>query len=272
MGLGRIVYTHASVKIGTDDVKTAQNATITFNIPRENVNAFGVSGTVDRPQLDAADATFEFSFIPEDSTATPGITGSNFDGYVNATLKNDPSGDLKDLVAEGVGSVDSALMNSLSCEATVGAMANATMSWTGTPDTTVAPALTTSPDATTMALVTSKDVTVDAGLGIACAQSLSTAWDVPVETVVCLGKDPATAANVHPFGNPPGTASITIEGLDDGLNVGASAADYTITIGIYSFKLDGGRVDSQTNSLAVGDVFGTFNYVIAGTGDGYTIS
>tara|TARA_Y100000310_G_scaffold336772_1_gene422236 strand:+ start:450 stop:1223 length:774 start_codon:yes stop_codon:yes gene_type:complete len=256
--------------VGSQKAETAQNATITFNVPRENVNAFGFSGQLDRPQLDAADATFEFSMIPQDSTETPTLTAAIFQGWMTETKANAPTR-ITSCVAGGVGQIDNALINSISAEASIGAMATMSAGFTGTPNASV-PQSVASTNASTMQLVTSKDVTLDSDLGLACAQSASMAWDLPVETILCLGKDPATAANVHTFGNPPGTASITIEGLDSGLAYTAVAANYAVKIGAYTWTLTNGRVDSQTNSLAVGDVFGTFNYVIAGTADGYSVA
>ena len=276
MAITRIVYTHSGVRIidaasVTYEVETAQNATVTFNIPRENVNVFGKSGTVDRPQLDAADATLEFSMIPQDVGETPGLTAVILDGFIDDTLENAPTR-ITSVAAAGVGQINNALMNSLSCEAAVGTMANMTLSFTGTPVVAV-PSAATAAAATAMNLVTPKDITVaEADYDIACAQSAAAAWDVPVETVLCLGGDPEDAADVHTFGNPPGTASFTIEGLDSGLAYTASPTDYDLGIGLYTWTLKLGRVDSQTNSLAVGDVFGTFNYVIGGTGDGYSVA
>ena len=275
MALSRIVYTHSGLEIVsggvTHDVETAQNATVTFNIPRENVNVFGKSGTVDRPQLDAADATLEFSMIPQDAGESPALTAVILDGFIDDTLANAPTR-ITSVAAGGVGQINNALMNSLSCEAAVGTMANMTLSFTGTPVVAI-PAIPGTGAATAMNLVTPKDITVaEADYSIACAQSAAAAWDVPVETVLCLGGDPEVAADVHTFGNPPGTASFTIEGLDSGLAYTATPVDYNLTVGIYTWTLKLGRVDSQTNSLAVGDVFGTFNYVIGGTGDGYAVA
>ena len=81
MALTRVVYTDtiltfSSTLLGVGGqnpihLSTVQNATFTVNIPRENVNAMGFGGTVDRPQLTAADATCEFSYIPELDILTP---------------------------------------------------------------------------------------------------------------------------------------------------------------------------------------------------------
>tara|TARA_Y100000310_G_scaffold337662_2_gene425317 strand:- start:677 stop:1489 length:813 start_codon:yes stop_codon:yes gene_type:complete len=270
MALTRIVYTHSGVDVDGATVETAQNATVTFNIPRENVNVFGKSGTVDRPQLDAADATLEFSMIPQDAGEAPGLTATIIDGYIDDSLALAPAR-LGTVSAAGVGEIKNALMSSVSCEASVGAMANMTLSFTGAPVEAV-PGSAAGGAATAINLVSPKDVTLAGTFGTDCAQSAASAWDLPIESVLCLGNDPADPADVNTFGNPPGTASFTIEGLDSGLVYTAGSASYTVTIGVYAWTLLNGRVDSQTNSLAVGDVFGTFNYVIGGTADGFSVA
>lgn len=280
MSVDRVVYTQSGIKItsatsatGGIDLETVQNATFTVNIPRENVNTLGAEGTVFRPQLDAPDASVEFNIVPAVS-GSPAWTAKVADDFIKTALAGDPSGDQAEVEAKGIGKVESALMNSLSCEATVGAMANMTISFTGSPSTAAPPATLAAPGSpTTLTLVESKDVTVaDGTFASKCAQSASVAWDLPVVNILCLGGDPEDPSVVYPFGNPPGTSSITIEGLDDALRWNAGSTDYKLSIGIFEFELKGGFVDSQTNSVAVGDVFATFNYVIGGTADSFTIN
>lgn len=280
MSVDRVVYTQSGIKItsatsatGGIDLETVQNATFTVNIPRENVNTLGAEGTVFRPQLDAPDASVEFNIVPAVS-GSPAWTAKVADDFIKTALAGDPSGDQAEVEAKGIGKVESALMNSLSCEATVGAMANMTISFTGSPSTAAPPATLAAPGSpTTLTLVESKDVTVaDGTFASKCAQSASVAWDLPVVNILCLGGDPEDPSVVYPFGNPPGTSSITIEGLDDALRWNAGSTDYKLSIGIFEFELKGGFVDSQTNSVAVGDVFATFNYVIGGTADSFKIS
>ena len=280
MSVDRVVYTSSGIKItsaksatGGIDLQTVQNATFTVNIPRENVNTLGAEGTVFRPQLDAPDASIEFNIVPATS-GSPKWSATVADDFIDTALSGDPSGDQATVEALGIGKVESALMNSLSCEATVGAMANMTISFTGSPSTAAPPNTLAAPASpTSLTLVQSKDVTVsDATFKSACAQSASVAWDLPVVNVLCLGGDPADPSKVYPFGNPPGTASMTIEGLDDALRWNAAKDDYKLSIGAFEFELAGGFVDSQTNSVAVGDVFATFNYVIGGTADSFEIS
>ena len=280
MSVDRVVYTQSGIKItsaktatGGIDLQTVQNATFTVNIPRENVNTLGAEGTVFRPQLDAPDASIEFNIVPAVS-GSPKWSATVADDFIDTALAGDPSGDQATVEALGIGKVESALMNSLSCEATVGAMANMTISFTGSPSTAAPPVTLAAPASpTTLTLVESKDVTVDDGtFKSACAQSASVAWDLPVVNVLCLGGDPRDPSKVYPFGNPPGTASITVEGLDDALRWNAGSTDYKLSIGAFEFELAGGFVDSQTNSVAVGDVFATFNYVIGGTADSFTIN
>ena len=103
-----------------------------------------------------------------------------------------------------------------------------------------------------------------------CAQSAAVAWDLPVEVVLCLNDNPETDGVA--FGNPPGTASITVESLEDEIAAGAGALNYTLNIGDFEYELAKARIDSKTNSMAVGDLFATFNYVLGGTADGMTVA
>tara|TARA_R110002020_G_scaffold215897_3_gene423200 strand:- start:64 stop:930 length:867 start_codon:yes stop_codon:yes gene_type:complete len=285
MAISRVVYTdsgvqvtHSTVNSGSAiDILTAQNATFTVNVPRENVNGIGFSGPLDRPQLDAAEGTIEWTMVPQTSASASATdwTGANVDAHIDNTKGSAPTGG--NVKAEGIGEIENAIMGSLSCESTVGALASMTCSFTGIPLTAIPSAAgTTQASAFALTLVESQHITesqlTGSGAGEfsqACAQSLSVAWDMPVVNVVCLGLDPTVSANVTPFSNPPGTASITVEGLSSSLAYNTGASNYTATIGDFAFTLDAGRIDSQTNSVAVGEVFSTFNYVIGGTADGF---
>ena len=297
MAISRVVYTKSGLTLTPSnalvnggspfDVQTAQNATYTVNVPRENVNSIGYEGPVDRPQLDAADASIEFTFIPHDATGSGSITftGARVGEMIQHETKSQaPSG--TQVTADGIGQVDKALMGSLTADASVGALATMTASFTGAPNTSTGTANATATasgltvnlvepkDLSAVALASTSTDTSGAGFDQPCAQSVAVAWDLPIVNVLCLGSDPTNSANYNPFGNPPGTSSITIEGLSEALNYTSNSVanvNYVINIGEFDFTLINGKIDSQTNSVAVGEVFSTFNYVIGGTGDGFTV-
>ena len=102
-----------------------------------------------------------------------------------------------------------------------------------------------------------------------CAQSASFSWDMPVEVILCLGQDPTSDG--MSLGNPPGTSSITVEALSAQLSHRRDSASYSLLFGLYHLALLQGNIDSRTHNLAVGDLYGTYNYVIGGTGDGFEI-
>lgn len=294
-------------------VNTAQNATFNLNIPRADINVFGVTGVIDRPQLEAETATFEFGMIP--NLATPAAV------YNKTLIADDLDALIADAIAETpvyvaagamkVGAVKKALMNSLTGEATVGALANFTLSFTGATHTAADPAYaaagtaqydddtvyTNVPVAATnltakASVVTPQEVVLTQGgsgndgsngalvdeampdgdgdnITESCAQSASFSWDVPVETILCLGSDPTSDGIA--LGNPPGSSSFTVEALSAQL-VGKAKQDYKLSLGAYNFAMSGGEIDSRTHSLAVGDLYGSFNYVIGGTGDGFVVT
>lgn len=284
MAITRLVYTNSGITVfdtagGADKViKTAQNATFTVNVPRENVNALGFTGTVDRPQLDAAEGTVEWTMVPQQDSESHDWDAATVQLHIANTTTSAPTGGT--VTAKGVGSVENALLGSLSCEATVGALATMTCSYTGIPLTAIPPSATAEAGSTfSIALTESQNIdtaslssTGSGGFHMDCAQSLAFAWDMPIQNVVCLGNDPTVSANVTPFSNPPGTASITVEGLQEGMPYTEVAQNYTATIGEFGFTMENGRVDSQTNSVAVGEVFSTFNYVINATADGCSMA
>jgi hypothetical protein len=298
---------------GTDAIlNTAQNATFSLNIPRADVNVFGVEGVLDRPQLEAETATFEFGFIPELNNSparAASLTAIDMNSLISDTIAELPT--YAAAGAAKVGRVKDALMNSCTGEAAVGALANFTVSFTGANDDAADPADRTGiaaymdlanglalnvpvkigAIATKATVVTPQQVSL--GVAVAapatsglldetfpdgdgdnliesCAQSASFAWDVPVELILCLGSNPATDG--HALGNPPGSASFTVEALKEQLVTHTAAQTYVLTIGDYTFTLAQGNIDSRTHNLAVGDLFGSYNYVIGGTGDGYTVA
>jgi hypothetical protein len=282
----RVIYTEGKIEItgvGACVVQTAQNATFTLTVPRENVNAMGFEGTVDRPQLDADDATIEFAFIPQ-TAVSGGITADMNAVALEAlradTVKGTPS--RSEVIASGVGKLGvqhdgnaSALLNSIAVDGSVGAMPTTTLGFTGVAAALPAKAATQQASSLTIALVEPQGINLiiaDSKLlpNGSCAQSGAVAWDLPVEVVLCLNDNPATDGVA--FGNPPGTASFTVESLSDEIP-GAQAADnYTLEIGDFTYVLNKARIDSKTNSMAVGDLFATFNYVLGGTADGMAIS
>ena len=277
-------------------IQTAQNATFTITVPRENVNAMGFSGTVDRPQLDANDATLEFAFIPQ-TNASGGLgtdmTGGRMNSLIEDSIKGTPT--RSKVHAAGIGSLDvdgagaaSALMNSIAVDGAVGAMPTTTLGFTGVAAASIPAAEGFGAngvpgDAATLnvTLVEPQNISLSAGAQPAapdgnllpnssCAQSGAVAWDLPVEVILCLSDNPETDGVA--FGNPPGTASITVEALADEIDASQDARNYEIVIGDFAYTLNKARIDSKTNSMAVGDLFATFNYVLGGTADGMDVA
>ncbi|MAF26150.1 hypothetical protein CL634_11360 [bacterium] len=271
---------------------TVQNATFTLTIPRADVNAFGVKGVVARPQLEAQSATIEFSWIPR-KDANPEATDDletlvdapaailsekDLDALIQDTLQNEPK--YVGVQVQNVGQIMNSLMTSLSGDATVGALPTFTASFLGAqPDLTGSGneefpkdgygASEENPhvgNATTIAVTEPQDITAEgeASNDNGCVQSGAFTWDMPVELVLCLGKSPASEGEA--LSSPPGTASITIEGLQEVL--AASAVIKKLKIGAYRFDLGANaEVDSRTHNMAVGELFGTYNYVVGSTAD-----
>jgi hypothetical protein len=104
---------------------------------------------------------------------------------------------------------------------------------------------------------------LEAGTGgntSAFAQSATFNWEMPIEKINKLG---AGVNDATSYGTPPGTASISVEGTD---NPGAIRG---VTFGEWYFLMDDDAKESNvTNSMAVGDIGGTFNTTTESTADG----
>ena len=114
------------------DVPLVQSANFSLNIPRADVNAFGFDGVLDRPQLEAETATMELAWVAEvvtSATIADSILPAELNDMVLDSKAQQP--DYVQIFADGVGGITNSLMNSLTGEATVGALSTMTGGWTG---------------------------------------------------------------------------------------------------------------------------------------------
>tara|TARA_Y100001938_G_C8101576_1_gene442215 strand:- start:13121 stop:14056 length:936 start_codon:yes stop_codon:yes gene_type:complete len=273
---------------------TVQNATYTLTIPRADVNAFGVKGVVARPKLEAESANIEFSFIPrtgsgtdasadqlEDGTQTPtdhantaALSEKDMNAMLHDTLANSP--DYVGVVVQEVGAIAHSLMTSFSADASVGAMPTFSLSFIGAQAVSgdfgfgaQAGSSETADGggaASTLSVVEPNDIFATTPTGHGCVQSLAWAWDIPVELVLCLGGNPATDGEA--LSSPPGTASMTLEGLQEVSDANKLTSS---NIGAYQFEIGNGEIDSRTSNMAVGELFATYNYVVGSTADSCNI-
>lgn len=96
----------------------------------------------------------------------------------------------------------------------------------------------------------------NAGNFAGCVQSAAFSWEVPIERIQCLGENVSSSTN---FSNPPGTSSLTLEGIDIPYPVSG------ITLGDMRIMLRNAKVVSREHNLAVGDVAATFNLSLEAT-------
>ena len=96
----------------------------------------------------------------------------------------------------------------------------------------------------------------NAGNFAGCVQSATFSWEVPIERIQCLGENVSSSTN---FSNPPGTSSLTLEGIDIPYPVSG------ITLGDMRIMLRNAKVVSREHNLAVGDVAATFNLSLEAT-------
>jgi hypothetical protein len=289
--INRTIYTQSQVKLlsGTDAgpwavISGVQSASVSYNSPNQTVNAFGSRGIIDNVQLEPETASTTFNFI------LPSITGNG--SHISPSMINElMQNSLLDTPAPfhvsvaGVGQVISGYLSSITVNAAVGDLATCEMTFEGVPSGGI-----TSNDAdgelpdkiNSVAAVSYPVLTPDRISGIgpavaggdgnpatndiggfgASAQNASFSWEVPVERVMSLGTLPSESTA---FTNPPGTSSMTVQGMDMPLGItGLVVGGYKFGIGIK------GKVSSREHNLAVGDVGATFNVTVNATADSCT--
>jgi len=292
MAITRTIYTQGTLIIDSGATTNwavlsgVQNVSYSLNTPRENVSQFSAKGLVDKVQVAPTEGTITCSFIIPDSTTALGdhITAAELNGLMqNAQLTDNPLPNMI-ITAGGLGKISGAVLSSINVNAAVGDLPTMELTFEGVPLTN--PVDTDAeaggskkspiPVATTFNVVTptfvsgfAGDVKVDLTAGDSSDDSIQTftfGWDMPVERIQRLGE---SVNATQPFGNPPGTATMSLEGT----NIPNIANLSGIAVGPYTFAI-GGRVDiiSREHSMAVGDVSASFTVNYEGTADAVVCS
>ena len=262
--------------------------------PKENITSFGTSA-FERISNEAESAEIELECYP-----SQGI-GTAIKALANAALAEQPT---YVNVASNAGSVNFALLSSFEFEASMGDVPTMSMTFMGnagaatssiTPSATLAALANVGTTAVISVGLRGSGGTANATTAMFNAvfpQSASFSWDAGVESVGRLG-NPISKATY--FGNPPGEASIDCEGLATpgavqwvylfSTNVGTAAETYSgtvntggdITVGSQPLTIgaqfinNAGDTSSESVSIAVGELFGTFSTTTEGTAQGVTI-
>lgn len=289
MPITRTIYTQGTLIIDSGATTNwavlsgVQNASYSLNTPRENVSQFSAKGLIDKVQVAPTEGTITCSFIIPDSATTLGdhISAAELNGLMqNAQLTD---GTLPNMIvtAGGLGKISGAVLSSINVNAAVGDLPTMELTFEGVPltdpvDTDTEAAGTKKspiPVATAFNVVTPTFVSGFAGgvkVNLATAgadttedstQTFTFAWDMPVERIQRLGE---SVNATQPFGNPPGTATMSLEGT----NIPNITNLSGIAVGPYTFAI-GGRVDivSREHSMAVGDISASFTVNYEGTAD-----
>jgi len=260
MAITRTIYTQSEALVTlsstTTTFSTVQNATYTTNLPKQDVTVFGQLGSVQRVQVEPESASIEFSFVPRDAG-----NGGSLGAEVNAMMQDAmlPAPTRAAVNVPGIGAVTGAILSSVAGDIAVGAIPTITLSFEGMPSGVPAGGPGASSTAS-ITVATPSGVTVGA---LSCAQSAAVAWDLPVDRIMCLDSGPNEA---EAFGQLPGTSSITAEGTETGSKVTG------VSLGHFHFGLGANaEIESMTNNLAVGELFGTFNVVTSDTAGSCTV-
>jgi len=289
MAITRTIYTQGKLTIDSGAstdwavLSGVQNATYSINTPRENVNQFSAKGLIDKVQVAPTEATITCSFIIPSKAqiaAAPGlhITAAELNGLIEmGSLTSDLPN--MTVTAGGLGKITGAILSSININAAAGELPTMELTFQGIPptnpidtDSEVDATKVSNPPIAATYLVTTPDIISGYRQGSAVSftagdsntdaiRTATFAYDMPVERIQRLGESVNLAT---PFGNPPGTASLTLEGT----NV-ANITDFSgIVIGPYVFAI-GGRLDivSREHSMAVGDVAASYSVNYEGTAD-----
>jgi hypothetical protein len=292
MAINRTIYTSSEVKLLSGAasslwavVSGVQNASVSFNSPNQPVNTFGSKGIIDNVQVEPETATATFSFILPQATGNGNhISPDMLNQLIQNSLLDSPAPIHVSVAA--IGLVASGFMSSFSINAAVGDLPTCEMTFEGVPSGGIVGNDTDAelPDKIApVAAVTYNVLTPDrvSGLGVpltdggnpasndiagfgASVQSTTFSWDIPVERVMSLGLGPSRADT---FPNPPGTASITAQGMDMPINVtGLIVGEYKLWLG------PNAKVSSRENNLAVGDIGATYSVTVESTADSCVVS
>ena len=238
MAIQRTLYTVGTITVSGVPL-FAQSISHSHSRPRESISALGRSN-VQRTASGPETAQVEVTFY---------VTGGEhvlLQALMTDAARQSPT---RVAVQSTMGSLSQALMTSLKGDASIGSVPTVSASFNGINDVTT---ITTATSAAAITeILTTESVSVN---GSGCSQKASFSWDMPVEPIMCLGNSIATGAEW--FGNPPGSASISVEGTTD------PGRATKVDIGNFSFSLSSSSdIDSTTKNLAVGQLFGTFNTV-----------
>lgn len=269
MPITRTIYTQGSVYIsgataafGGSQVSGGillsgiQSANFSAQTPRQDVNAFGVLGSINKVQVEPSTATLEITLIANSGN---GAATTWLSGLVNDALRSNPSGVV--VTASGIGQVSGAVLTSFNLEAAVGSIPQLSLTFEGVSGANVfaAPSAPTTPNAQTVAVATPDNfgtIYWANASASGCPQSVRASWEMPIERLNCLG-NPINSPTI--FSRPPGTVSFTAEGVD--YNMLNTASGYITGMIVGTWKITASNVfeDSRSANMSVGDAAATFN-------------
>lgn len=256
MPFTRTIYTQGALSISGVDIPLlfvtgVQSANFDGSSPKQDVNQFGLLGSINKVQLEAATAKMDVSCI---------ISMSNT-GFLSVLMDSSMSSNptYYDFTVSGIGKIQSGLLSAFSIEAAMGSLPKLNMTFEGQsgafPTAASAPIV---PNSNTATVIAPSDVSgiLWSGGTSTCAQSIRLNWEMPVDRLNCLG------ANINlptVFTRPPGNMTFTIEGLSQPTIVTG------LIIGPYAFSFVSPRIVSRVHNMAIGDSAASYSLTQEGT-------
>ena len=288
----RIIYQSQAVSVDGVTLDGVQSCNYGIEIGREDVNQFGQLGAVDKVILAAPTCTMEIGYYAggygggtNEANHLSGLLASGIYGSVSgadviAGLTTDQGVDYS--AAGNSVTLKSGVLTSFSCEASVGAIVNNTLSFAGT-DFAYSTTMPTAP-------TTSIDIATQTGVGVNILevggatssptpeatfvnyQSATVNYDLGKEVLQRLGDGTATPYYYAIVPTFPATASIDFESLaiNEGMKivvdtlsqsantatksvVAGGYANVTVNVGGVTYRLSNCTMDNQNFSSSIGD-------------------
>jgi hypothetical protein len=249
MPITRTIYTEGAVAIsgfpfGQRFLSGVSSSSVDIQTPRQDVNSFGVLGSINKVQLEPINASAEVTMYicNHNSGIIPFLIGES----------TSQSPNYFDISISGLGVVKNALLSSFSIEAAVGSIPTISMVFDGQSGQNLSAGVApTTPNTGTISLEVPNTITgIMFSGGSTCAQNMNFSWEMPVERVNCLG-NPINNSTIFP--RFPGTFSLSIDGTQSPFLVTG------LNINIYSAAFPKALEVSRSHNMAIGDAAASYN-------------
>jgi hypothetical protein len=249
MPITRTIYTQGAASVSGWPFNRVflsgiQSANVSISTPRQDVNAFGVLGSINKVQLEPVEASADISLY---------ITDAN-SGVIPFLISNsqNQTPNYIDVSISGLGIIKNAILSSFSFNAAVGDIPTISMTFNGQSGQNLSAGVApTTPNTQTLTIQVPQTISgIMFSGGSTCAQSIELSYEMPTEKINCLG-NPINDSTLFPVF--PGTLSVEVNGTE---------APYLVTgvqIGNLLLNFPKALEVSRSHNMAIGDTNASYN-------------